>query len=482
MLLPGAGPGARGPSVERASLYQQPFVGTYIGAGSSTNAAFSVNRPTEYGSNPIWPTLASTDVDLNVGYLGLRVVGGRTFLFCTAWNNTDVGTWVQAVVAYTDDGHTIVRPTVGQHTYTPLGNANNNIIQPNYPTYARCFTKIHWDRYSQKYVAIMTPSAGLPMTVEIWTSRDLRAWTREKDLGTITSNQYCEPMAFWRGSDGRARIYYQGITSGHASYGGLRRHIGYLLGPSDGSLSGSWTYATTGTAINVLTAPSDDVQYYQSGVHVDGDIAYVMVGIFDGTNTVPSEPTFDGTKNRIHKVQLFTTDADDGTTLTSRDSTWINSSGVYGEWDGGEIIAPNGIAEIGDLWRIFLNGDGNTHHQPTESIRMMGQYSMARRRIGQMTGNGSGIEGTFTSPTITGAGRVMVNVSNNASNLVKLEVLDSGGSVVSGFEKASCTALPSDVVEIGARWGSNRVTPSSFKVKAYVTEPAKLHHIDVVAA
>lgn len=461
-----------GPVQRRASLHEQHFPGAAT-SGTSSNLTFSINRPTEYGSNPIWPTLASTAVDKNIGYIGTRDAGAVTELFYTAWNNVDVGTYVQECYATSLDGPTINRPTLGYYTYPPLGTTANNIIQPNYPTYARGFTKIVFDDYSQKYVAIGSYPAGLPMSMKVMTSRNKVSWTTEKDISDPTGTQYCEPMCFWRRSDNRAVIYYQAVSSGHASYGGLRRHVGMMLGPSDGTLTGTWT--NTGT---ILTAPSDDVQYYQTGVHRDGELCWVMASIFDGTNSVPAEPTFSGTVNRIHKISLYTTPSNDGATLTSRDATWLNTSGVYGEWDGGEIIAPCNFARRGDTWNVYVGGDGNTHHQATESDRLMGLYSIGHRRIGQATATSP--TGTWTSDLLTDPGQVFVNKSNGGT--VTVELLDWTNTPITNYTSADCSTIPSDVYDWGVKWGSTSLTPSAFRVKVYVSGGAYLHHVDVRAA
>lgn len=431
---------------------------------ATTGVTYGVTRPTKSASNPIWPTLASDGSlpDWGVGYSSARVNGATTELFTTCFDSPSVNT-VHLGTPQTTDGVTITRPSRGITTFN--GNTGNNLVSPTGLT--RNQYRVAYDETTSLYVLTVYVDTGPWLAIDIYTAAAplTAGWgSRVKRLTNPFGTGYCEPMAFWRRTDGRAVIYAQGVTTGHASYGGLRRHVAMLLGPSDGSLTGTWT-----SQGNILTAASDSVQYYHSGAWVDGELVYVPVGIFNGDAAgPPTIGTFNGTVNRIHKVSLYTARADDGTTLTLADADWLSSTGTYGAWDGGEIIGGNNVAEVADEWRYYFGGDGNTHHQSPESIRLMGLATVGRRRVGKITGTGTA---RTTLITAASAGELTIN----STGTVEVELLDASNNVITGYARADCDAIPSDTFDHTVTWDGSRVAPDEFKVKLYLTSGTVYH-------
>lgn len=438
------------------ALREEAFLDT-LKLEAVTGVTYGVTRPTKSASNPIWPTLPTDGSvpDWGIGYSSVRQNGATTEIFTTCFDSPLVNT-VHLGSPETTDGVTLTRPSRGLVTFN--GNTNNNLISPAGLT--RNQYRVAWDATTAAYVLTVYMVVGADLCIDIYTATAPKTagWgTRVKRLTNPFGTGYCEPMAFWRRSDGRPVIYCQGITTGHASYGGFRRHVAMLLGPSDGSLTGTWT-----SQGNILTAPSDSVQYYHSGAWVDGELVYVPVGIFDGTNNVPAIGTFNGTNNRVHKVSLYTARADSGTTLTLADADWLSSTGVYGAWDGGEIFGGNNVAEVGDEWRYYFDGDGNTHHQSPESTRLFGLATVGRRRVGKITGTGSARTSLITAAT---AGQVTLN----STGTVEAELLDASNNVITGYARTDCDAIPADTFGHTVTWNGAQGTPAAFKVKLYLT-------------
>ncbi len=423
--------------------------------GTLSGLTLGVNRPT-LGS-PINPTLADdgSSPDWGWGYSSVFQDGADTQIVGTVFESSDID-FVH--LGYAEwDGATFTRPSLGLVTYD--GDTANNLITPGGLT--RNQYRVAYDETLGQYVCIVYVDTGSGLAIDIYTKAALTtgAWTSVKRLTNPFGTGYCEPMAFWRRTDGRAVIYAQGVTTGHASYGGLRRHVAMLLGPADGSLTGSWT-----SQGNILTAPSDAEQYYHAGAFRYGDVLLVPIGVFDGTNTVPTIGTFDGTKNRIHKVILAVTRPDDGTTLTIVDSAWLSSTGVYGDPFGGEVITGNNIAEDGDTYLLSVGGDGNTHHQSPESIRMLALAAGDRGRIGKISGTGSvPLDPVYGNK----AGWITANV---ASGTVEVELLNPRtGAVLNGFSQSDCDTITAGTFGQVVTWNGRAATPASFQPQLYGT-------------
>lgn len=430
-------------------LHSEPFLSaTNLVSNSLT---LGVNRPSKQGD--VWSGLSipdtGADPDWGVGYVSADQVNDTTRLWYTAFESSSIN-YVHLGHARTTNGSTMTRPSLGLITYD--GDTTNNLVTPGSLT--RNQYRVSWDETTKKYVCIVYVLVGADLCIDIYTAADplTSGWgTRVNRLTNPFGTGYCEPMAFWRRSDGRAVIYAQGITTGHTSYGGLRRHVAMLLGASDGSLTGSWT-----SQGNILTSSADDRQYYHAGAWVDGPTVYVPIGIFDGTNSVPSLGTFSGTVNRIHKVALYSADASSGTTLTLVDDDWLSSTGVYDDYDGGEVIGGNSVVRSGNTWRYYFGGDGNTHHQSTEAIRHLGYTTLGYRRVGGASGSGEAITSTITAPV---GGKVYVN----GTDIYNVALVDTSNVEITGY--TNCDSIPYEAYDHVMTWGGVAGVPAQFRVK-----------------
>ena len=457
--------GARGARVSRATstiLRGQPFLDST--GLTLSGLTLGVNRPSKQGN--VWDTLAipsdGTKPDWGVGYVSVHQVNDVTKIFTTCFDSPSINTVHHGYVT-TTDGSTMTRPNNGLVTFA--GNTNNALITPG--SFTRNQFRTTWDDYSKRYVCIVTTGVG---TLSLYQAASMPgAWGASvKDLTAASFGKtYMEPMAFWRRSDNRAVIYYQDIQSGTADYGSIRRHVGMLLGPSDGSLTGTWTDSG-----RVLSAASGNAQLYYSGAWVDGDLVYVPVGIFDGdASGPPSGHSISGTINRIHKVSLYTARANSGTTLTLADADWLSSTGVGGEYDGGEVIGCNNVARASNTWRYYFGGDDDTHHQTPELRRAMGYCTLGYRRIGKATGTGYVIDTTTVSAPQGGT------LTVNGTGITSVELLNPvSGSALSGYAAANCMSIGSDVYDVPVSWNGSTGLPTSFLVKINVSGGAANHY------
>lgn len=454
-------------------LRSEPFLtSTNIVANTLT---LGVNRPSKQGD--VWSALSIPNTgayaDWGVGWISSHQVNTVTRLFYTGFESTSI-TYVHGCYATTTDGTTITRPSLGLRTFN--GSTANNVITPS--TFTRNQQRVVWDELTQQYVCFVYWHDGVSTyNIDLFAAADPMAsgWGSyvkriTAPLGVGLGNaQACEPMALVRRSDNRWFMYIQTSEYPTADYGSSRRHIGALLGPSDGSLTGTWTSIGALADNAIKRSPSGDSQYYHVGAWVDGEHVYVPAGIYDGSAAPPADGSFSGTVNRIHKVDLMVAPASDPSSLTSVDSSWFSSTGVYGDYDGGEVCSSNNVARAGNTWRYFFGGDGNTHHQSPENIRHMGYATLGYRRIGKASGSGSVTLSTISAPV---GGRVIVN----GTNITNVELLDGSSSVLSGYGTAD--AVPADAYDHTVSWAGRSGVPTSFRVRVTVSSGA-VNHVEV---
>lgn len=451
-------------------LREEAFLDTAKLEALGPNIALGVTRPVKSASNPIWPVLASDGSvpDWGVGFHSLHQVGAVTRMFFAAFEGPSIN-YVQHGYAQIAEDLTVTRPNVGAITFN--GNTNNDLITPGGYTRNQFFTT--WDETTNQYICFVIAATSPSRVYKIYTSPTMPpTWTLRK---TLTATQfgltYMDGSNIWRRSDGRLAMYYQDIetVSPAVAYAGFVRHVGMLLGPSDGSITGTWTNVG-----RVLSAASVNDQHYYPGAWVDGELVYVPTCIFDGDPAgPPSGHTISGTRNCIYKVKLHVGRANDGSALSLVDSAWV-SRGSPGDWDGGEIGTSQNIVEIGDEWRISLWGDEDTHHQTPELSRRTGMATLGRRRIGYIVNNGASTD-TVRTTTITAA--VGGEVTINSTGTVQVELLDASNNVIPGFERSACDTIPSSTFGHTVTWGGNAYTPAVFKAKFYLAPAARVHYL-----
>lgn len=434
---------------------------------SSAGVTFGVTRPTKIAENPVWPTLPS---DGSVPHWGAGFSTltydealGKIRIHATVFDSPAVNTVHLGQALFDPVTRALTMPNEGHITFN--GTTNNILCSPGGLT--RNQHRVAWDDYLGAWVCITYVYVGLTPTIRIYTAPagDPWPWTLVKTLtdpSTVAPTSEgagvdgtCEPMAFWRRTDDRAVIYYQ-----HTEPGGIQgiRHVGMLLGPADGSLTGTWTDQG-----RILTAPSADAQYYYSGAWLYGDHVIVPIGIYDGNYTPGS---LVGNDDRIWKAELWVDRSSDGTTLSRVDTDWLATDGTG--FDASEIIASNTMAEVGDTLWLGFGGDTNPHHVSPEGDRLYGMATVPRDRLGYIEGPGSAV-----LDPIAGAGTITINAVAD----VAVELLHpSTGAVLTGYAAADCDAIPADTYGHLVTWNGQPATPASYKPRL-VLASGRVHYL-----
>lgn len=453
------------------SLREEAFLLT-SNISSISGLSYGTNRPSKSASNPVWPSLASDGSvpDWGVGYISTRVNGSTTELFTTCFDGPNINT-VHLGSPTTTDGVTLSRPSRGLITFN--GNTSNNLITPG--GYTRNQFRVTWDATTSKYKCFAYWNNGSNFYIDLFeaASPQTTGWgsyvqriTAPLGAGVANANA-CEPTALFRRSDGRWCLYIQTSQGGTADYGGSRRHLGMLLGPSDNTLVGTWT-SVGALADNAILRSADGAnQLYHAGAWLDGDLIYVPIGIFDGSAAPPSGHSLSAWPvNCINRVALYVGRSSDPTTLTLADSAWLSATGNASDYDGGEVIGANNVAEVGNEWRYYYGEDQDTHHQSPELSRRMGLATVARRRVGKVSGTGSVTLSAITPDA--SAGMTVTVIAG--SGTVKLELLNaSTGAVLSNYSQTDCDSITADGTEQTVTWRGSHVAPANAKIKAYVT-------------
>ncbi len=455
----------------RPTTYQPFLLSTGL---TLSGVTLGVNRPVKSGSN-LWPAQASDGSvpTWGFGYPSVRQNGATTEIFGTCFESPSVNN-VHLCSPETTDGVTITLPSRGLVTFN--GNTSNNLITPG--GFTRNQFRVFWDSVTSTYVCFAHWNDGSNFHTDIFQAAAPKTagWGSyvkriTAPLGAGVGNaQSCEPMALFRRADGRWFLIIQTSQPGTADYGGSRRHVGALLGPADGGLTGTWTNLGAGQPYNaILTSPDGANQFYHAGGWVDGEVAYVPFGIFDGSAAPQAGHSLSAWPvNCINRVALYVAPAADPTDLTLADDGWVSATGVEGDFDGGELIGANNIAEVGNEWRYYYGADEDTHHQSPELSRGLGLATAGRRRVGRVAGTGSAIlpvERRSTGATIS---------MNVASGTVKVELLHPlTGAVLNGFSEAECDPITAGTFGQTVTWSgtfsARSTTPASFQPKLYLT-------------
>lgn len=460
------------------ALREEAFLDT-LKIETASGVTYGVTRPTKYASNPIWPTLsgAGTVPDWGVGYITTRVNGSTTELFTTCFDGPNINT-VHLGSPTTTDGVTISRPSRGLITFA--GNTSNNLITPG--GYTRNQYRVTWDATTSTYVCFAYTNDGSNYYIDLfqaaspqttgWGARVKRI-TAPLGAGVATANA-CEPMALFRRADGRWFMYIQTAQPGTADYGGSRRHLGALLGPSDNGLTGTWASIGALSYNSIKLSPDGANQYYHAGGWIDGELVYVPIGIFDGSAAPPSGHSLAAWPvNCINRVALYVGRASDPTTLTLADDSWLSATGSASDFDGGEVIGANNIAEVGNEWRYYYGADQDTHHQTPELTRLMGLATVGRRRVGKVSGTGNVILTPVAASTNS------THVTINSTGTVKVELLHpTTGAVLTGYSSSDCDAIPSDTYGQLVTWGGSPRTPAAYKARLLVTS-GTVHYVTI---
>lgn len=454
-------------------LRSEPFLPGMTTNIVSNDLTLGVNRPAKSGSNPLgFSAVASSDPNAAIGNNTAVQTNSTTQFFHNSGDTAFTGVCV--TYCESTDGTTLTTPSLGLVNWG--GSTANNVIHPDDvgdvsaggASQRTLAGNVFYDSVGKQWVMVARPSASWASL--LYTSSNATGpWTLAKTIvAAHATSPARDAQHVIRRSDGRWIVYYQRTETGLSGYyQGYRRSLGMFLSDTT-DLTGAWTDLGA-----VLTASTAARQYYGTGAWIDGETLYVAVYIFDGTDAVPTTTSgsYPNTNNAIHKVALYAGSASDGSSLTLVDDDWLSRTGVYGEWDGGEIVGGHNIVRVGNEWRYYFGGDGNTHHQSPESIRYVGLSTIGYRRIGEAAGSGSVILSTVSAPA---GGRVIVN----GTDISNVRLLDGSNTTLAGY--GSSDAIPSDAYDHVVSWGGVSGVPASFRVEVETLSGlGAVNHVEV---
>lgn len=446
--------------------------------------ALGTNRPTQNPSSPVIRSTVGapdTDINHNVGSYNTALYDpntGVTKIWYTTWPESGSGTGGVTHVGLgygeSTDGVTFTRPNLGLCEYPwGSGSYNNNLCGDG--TLRQNFYHGAYDatRSAPYLFLVSSTNLSLPMNMHIYESTDGLSMTRIKTITAAEADPsgagWCEPRSLYKRTDGRWVITFQKVIASP-----LTRSMAMLLGPADGSLTGTWT------PMGEVIGATFTRQIYMESTWVNGDYVYCLAGLYEG-NTAGTAPVvpFNTKYDRIWTIALYTGRADDGTVLTLRDEGFLPSSGptngsggisdpALRPWDYSEVISGNSLVEVGDEWRLYYGGDTNPHHTydyaggEPEGDRFTGLATIGRGRIGKVSGSGTVVLRKVSGST---SGRLTINT---ASGAVKVELLNPvTGAVLQGFSQSDCDAITPGSYAATVSWGGRVATPPSFAVKVY---------------
>ena len=222
---------------------------------------------------------------------------------------------------------------------------------------------------------------------------------------------------------------------------------------------------------------------------VDGT-GYVRADCY-GLGLYPYEGVYIGFDWMLH-ITGTTEYGDDGTVETqlvySRDITdqWMRPDrnqvielGVSGSWDDGMIYTASYPIRVGNEIWLYYGGYDDTHGTASPN----GKIAIAKWRLdGFMSLDSDSSEGTIVTKKLkfTGSKLTLNAKADGTGNYIKVELLDSNGSVINGYSKNDCTTINSDNVEHTVSWtgGSDisSLAGQEIQVKIY-TKGSKVYSL-----
>lgn len=405
---------------------------------SSSGVTFEVNRPTKSIDNPIFPIGVNNDTwDHDKNYCCVSKIGSLYYMWYSGvWYSGGVVKFYMCLATSTD-GITWVKPTDGMAID---GFTNTNIILAQ-GAFDMCVVYNPDGSVDERYVMTLEQRPGdtHPDMTYIYKCSDATissgiTLVSVKNLDKAGSI-YSEPKCIIKRPDGRWLAYY---TYGHSSQD---RELGCWLSDST-DISGSWTDLGS-----VITTPNQDDQKYNIGVSYMNGIYYGFVSNYNKT----TEQIF---------IDLYI--SRDGISWTKKSSQWI-PLGIAGAWDDQMIMASTSMINEGANWNYYFNGYAENHAHSLYRDARIGMATIKYERIGQASGIGNIITTSFTPTDI-----LTINASCY-EGMLKVELLDSSDSIISGYSKEDMDAISGDNISVEITWGGQSIpTDTELKIKFYL--------------
>lgn len=425
-----------------ATRYDMMLDMEYISAISGVTQ--SINKPTRYGSNPVFPVDAETDGwDVDKYYGSVALVGGTWHLWYGGLNNPL--TIQVCCYATSSDGITWTKPNLGLVSWG--GNTNNNIYL-DHPSYN---PGVYYDvdgAADRIYVSSIETKTGEDTDdIHIYIGSDETTWSFLITLSTSFTNG-TETKNIIKRDDDTWILYYKYKDASNI------RHIAAMHSLTS-NLGGSWI--DMGPIIDPVSANS---QPYTMAAfrHNEHYFGFVM-DYNDGASTAD--------------IDLYT--SRDGLSWRLVDTGWL-PLGAGAEWDDSSLVGCSSLIKVSNDWRFYYNGWPLGHSSYPRDSRF-GYATVGYERIGQMTATG-----TITAKPLRPADGAALNVNVDASGGGKLEIeiLDGKGDTIGGYAQTDSTDITTDTFSTEATWGSATLpTGTEIVIKFHLTN-ATLYSYEVV--
>jgi len=399
------------------------------GFKSSGSLAPVVQTPTKSPSNPIFePSTPNSDGGIRWGSIQYDSVNDKYHYWGSVKKESDNS--LRAMYAESVDGVTWTNQT---EFTPPVGDAvitSAVIDSPNV------------------YVLAERSNSGNGMYVFSTTINDPTNLTLENTV--YTGNDEGKDLGMFE--DGRLYIYY---TQGHLSE---RRSTGVYGAVSDDPSS---LWVDFGI-ISGLTSTAANDQYYSHANIIDNNDYTIGVG-----------PKYDSTTETLD-LSLFASRSDSLGSVSRVDENWIPRGGS-GEWDDTIIWEVEDFQRIGNEWWIYYNGFPELHGDDP-NYAAIGLATIDYGRIGSISNSGNWVTDVFR---VDNNDRLKLN-SNTENGAITAEVLDSSGSVISGYSSSDFDSFSGNGFDQYATW-NGRDLPSykDIQIRFTFAENATLYSYEI---
>ena len=411
---------------------------------SFSGVSFGVNEPTKSSSNPIFGSPLWTwdnQVEFNTV---LQLAANDFRLWYSSYNL--VQNFLGNSYATSNDGLNWIKPILGQVEYPATGGDTNNNLMIGNGYYGNA---VYYDpapsNPNQRFVESMDSLLpGESNSVSIFTSSDGINWSL---VQTLDASGPKEGYSIVKRPDGRWLLYYEyhhGDFSNEFNGSGSLRNIGVYLSDTT-NLAGTWT----DQGIVIAGVPQN--QKYDIGVEYEGGLYYGFVMQFNEQSL------------RIDTIQLYI--SRDGLSWTLKDPNWLPNSSIVGDWDYGQEVTGKSLINVNNTWRYYYSGFSGLHDGSSGNQGSLGYATVGYQRIGQISGTGNVITTAITTPSDE-MSTLDLNADASTGDL-SCELLNTGGSVLSGYSESNFTPITTNSYDAVAAWGGSQLLPmgTSFKVR-----------------
>lgn len=383
---------------------------------SSSVKARTILTLAKSGSNPIF---SGGTWDFNHDYGSVIKIGSTYYLWYWGIDSSGVSALCYAT---SSDGISWTRPNLGLKTYG--GNTNNNIFMLLHEGTTVIYNPSNEDP-AYLYMLYDAGDGGGTYGSNIQHSADGLTWV---DNGFFFSggagDNLNEAHSLARNPNNGHYLAY--ATRYHASE--TRRIEAWRLSRS--RYGGSWY--DVGVVINTSLSTE---QKYNLNVFTSDGIFYALVDIYDNS------------ADEIYRTDLYCGGANG--LEWELIQTGVLVKGGSGAFDEHMILSYTGVTEVGNNWYLYYFGSSHFHSFGVGAGYKMGLATLPAKRFGGYQGTG---EVTTQPLYLLPSQSVYVNADASLGDL-KAEVLDSSGSVISGYSAADFTVISTDTYSTQLMWG-----------------------------